>query len=78
MAALCDLPTHASGYNGIRKRQTKIKNVVSFLLTHIQDIAKPLGGQQARAGALPFDYRVGDQGGAMHNLAYNSNINALP
>ena len=53
----------------IGEGQEQVVNVVALLRPHFEDVAEALGGDQAELGALAFDHGVGDERGAVDDVA---------
>jgi len=67
--ALGDLQAAAAGDQGFGVLQEQVVNIVALLGAHFDDVAKSGGCDQAELRAAALDQRVGDQGGAVHDLA---------
>ena len=67
--ALADLQPMAARNQRIGKAQEQIVDVVALLGPHFEHVAKALRGEQAEPRAAPLDDRVGDQRGAVNDLA---------
>ena len=69
--ALGYLEPAVTGYQGLRKFEEQIVNIVALLGTHLQDVAETRGGEQPHASAaFALDDGVGHQCGAMHDIVH--------
>jgi hypothetical protein len=62
-----DLEAPAARHQGGRRFEEEIVEVVTDLLSHLDDVAEALGRDQADGGAGAFDHRIGHQCGAVHD-----------
>ena len=53
-----------------RHAHEQIIGIVAEFRANLQNIAKALGGDQARGHAAPFDQRIRDQRGAVDDMAH--------
>ena len=53
-----------------RHAHEQIISIVAEFRADFQNIAKTLGGDQARRHTAPFDQRIGDQRGAVNDMAH--------
>ena len=59
----------AAGHQRIGVLQEQVVDVVALLGPHLQDVAEALRGDQAQFRPAPLDQRVGDQRGAVDDIA---------
>ena len=67
--ALADLQPVPARHERFREAEEKIVDVVTLLGAHFEAVAETLRGQQSEPRAAPLDDRIGDQRGAVHDLA---------
>ena len=82
LARVGHAPDHAqtavAGGEGLGELQEQVMNVVALLGPHLEDVAEPLGRQQAQPAAAPLDDGVGDQRRAVDDLVKIRERQALP
>ena len=59
----------AARHQRVGELQEQVVDVVALLGAHLQDVAEALRGDQAEARAAALDQGVGDQRGAVHDVA---------
>src|SRR3954467_12567868 len=59
----------AAGDEGLGVLQEEVVDVVALLGAHFEDVAEALGGDEAELGAAALDEGVGDEGGAVDDVA---------
>ena len=59
----------AARHEWVGELQEQVVDVVALLGAHLEDVAEAARGDQAEAGAAALDQGVGDQGGAVHDVA---------
>ncbi len=59
----------AARHERVGELQEQVVDVVALLGAHLEDVAEAARGDQAEARAAALDQGVGDQGGAVHDVA---------
>ena len=67
--ALVDLAPQRARRQRLGEFEKQVVDVVTLLDPHLDDVAEALGGQQSDLGAAALDDRIGDECGAVHEIA---------